>query len=130
LGGTCGFPFANPDLLLLVAESEPTIVGFLLAELGRYPPCFVQQDYGTISDIAVTKTFRRRGIGRKLFAEAMKWFASKSIDRIEARVATTNPLSTKFWRQMVFSPYIEIMYIEQHSTFGLNFKIRQSSVHH
>jgi ribosomal protein S18 acetylase RimI-like enzyme len=105
----------NPGLLLLVAESGAKIVGFLLAELGKYPPCFVQRDYVAISDIAVTKDFRRRGIGRQLLAEAMKWFASKGIDRIETRVATTNPLSTQFWRQMGFSPYIEIMYLEQHS---------------
>ena len=105
----------NPNLLLLVAESEAKIVGFLSAELGKYPPCFVQRDYGAISDIAVTKGYRRRGIGRKLLAEAMKWFTSKDIDQIETRVATTNPLSINFWRQMGFSPYIEFMYLEQHS---------------
>lgn len=47
-----------------------------------------------------------------MLVEAAKgWFASRGLDRLEVRVATTNEVSTVFWRKMGFTAYLESMYL-------------------
>ena len=75
--------------------------------IGQYPPVYERREYGSITDLAVTAEFRRRGVGRRLFEAARDWFASGGLDRLEVRVATTNELSTAFWRGLGFEPYME-----------------------
>jgi ribosomal protein S18 acetylase RimI-like enzyme len=97
---------------VLVAEHQNEIVGYCLATISKYPPVYKHQEYGSIFDLAVTKMYRRKGIGQALIEEASKWFSERGIHRIEARVATSNEISTSFWKKMGFAPYIEIVYKE------------------
>jgi ribosomal protein S18 acetylase RimI-like enzyme len=102
------------DLSLpLVAEVGGEVVGYSLGIIRKYPSVFTQRDYGEVNDIAVTERCRRQGIGRLLFEETRAWFLSKGIRRIEARVATTNELSSAFWQKMGFRPYLETLVLEQ-----------------
>lgn len=94
---------------VLVAEQQGRIVGYCLAAVSKFPPVFEHQEYGAISDLAVSAPWRRGGIGQALVAAALRWFAARAIHRIEVRVAISNEVSTAFWEKMGFAPYLEIM---------------------
>ena len=95
---------------LFVAEIDQYLVGFVLAEIARRPPCFAQRDYGMIDDLAVTAAWRRKGIGQKLLARATTWFTEKGIHRIEARFLRENELASNFWRKAGFEIYMHGVY--------------------
>ena len=97
---------------VVVAQRTEQVAGYCLAVISRYPPVFLYDTYGTISDLAVSAAYRRQGIGEALMEYACAWFAEREIARIELRIATTNEVSTAFWRKMGFSPYVEILYKE------------------
>ena len=98
--------------LLLVAEISESnqIVGYTLGKLDNYPPVFQIKQYGSIYDMAVSSSFRRKRIGEKLFTKALEWFKIKGIKRLELRVATSNEISPLFWEQMGFIGYMMSMY--------------------
>jgi len=97
---------------VFVAAAGTDIVGYCLAFVEKYPPVLEIKEYGLVQDLAVTKIYRRNGIGKRLLKEARNWFYEKGIRRIEARVAKTNKISTEFWAKMGFEPYLETMFIE------------------
>jgi GNAT superfamily N-acetyltransferase len=63
-------------------------------------------------DLAVTKQWRRKGIGVQLFNAAKQWFDSSGVKRVEVRVATSNETALGFWRKLGFKPYMETMYLD------------------
>ena len=98
--------------LVLVAESTCAVVGYCIAVITPYPPVLALKEYCEIYDLAVTEAHRRRGVGEALFERVKAWCREKAIQRIEAKVAVTNDLSTRFWRKMGLSPYMEIMHYD------------------
>ena len=62
---------------VFVAEAGKDIVGYCLALVEKYPPVLEIQEYGLVQDLAVTKTYRRRGVGERLCKEAQSWFSAK-----------------------------------------------------
>jgi len=97
---------------VLVAEQQDEIVGYCLAMISKYPPVYEHQEYGAIFDLAVTRKYRRKGIGQALVETALQWFSEQEISRVEVRVATLNEISTAFWKKMGFVPYFEVVYKE------------------
>ena len=97
--------------LPLVAESDGHIVGFSLSFLRKYPVTWLHENYGEINDISVTREYRRKGIGTKLVNKSIEWFKSKGIKRSEVKIATSNDVSSKFWRRIGMTSYLETMYM-------------------
>ena len=87
------------DFLLLVAESEDEIVGFLHGELLQYPPCFATRTHGFISDLAVSSAWQRAGFGTALLEEGMAWFSEKGVSTVEGKVLLSNPKAMGFWKR-------------------------------
>jgi ribosomal protein S18 acetylase RimI-like enzyme len=98
--------------LLLVAEDHKDLIGYLLAKIEERPPVFELRRIGFISDTAVTGDIRNKGVGTRLYKESLKWFKKRNVDRVELIVATTNPISTRFWKKLGFKSYTERKYIE------------------
>ena len=96
---------ASKDSCVLVAVHGRLIIGYCLATLVQLPLVFAERVHGDVFDLSVTASYRRRGVGEKLFAAAQAWFKSRGVRRMETRVATTNEVSTGFWRKMGFRPY-------------------------
>ena len=94
------------DKVVFVAEDSGKPVGFILAQLSSRARIFVEKDHGLIVDLAVTKDYRREGVGAKLFHRAIRWFKTKGVKTVEVRVSIANPLATDFWRKMDFEPYM------------------------
>ena len=97
---------------LAVAVLGTEVVGYSLSVVTRYPPVFTREWYCDIYDFAVTERLRREGIGRALFADIRQWAAAEGIQRIEARVAIANEVSTRFWRSVGLRPYMESLFID------------------
>lgn len=93
----------------LVAEVDGKVVGYALGIVRQHPPVFARRTYGEINDIAVSSEYRRRGVGQALFERLQQWFKSRGIERIETRVATSNEVSSTFWRKMGFKLYLETL---------------------
>jgi len=98
------------ELILYVAVADEKMVGFVLGEVARRPPCFASREYGMIDDLAVTAAWRGQGIGQKLVGRMMEWFTERRIHRIETRVLISNPLASKFWKKSGFDAYMSFVY--------------------
>ena len=98
---------SNRKALVLVAQDKKDLIGYLLARLDDRPPVFELKRIGAIYDLAVTEEARNTGIGTRLYKKSLEWFKKHKIKRVELTVATTNPISTRFWKKHGFKPYYE-----------------------
>ena len=97
---------------VFVAEVGKDVVGYCLAVVEKYPPVLEIQEYGLIRNMAVTRMYRRKGIGERLLKEVQSWCSGKGLRRLETRFATSNKLSAAFWAKMGFAPYLETVFME------------------
>ncbi|MGD2153714.1 MAG: GNAT family N-acetyltransferase [Gemmatimonadales bacterium] len=95
------------DFLLLVAEIDGEVEGFLHGELSDYPPCFADRSHGLIYDLAVSPRRQRAGLGTALLENGMAWFSAKGVPTVEGRVLMSNPVAMAFWRKSGFEPYVQ-----------------------
>ena len=99
------------NALVLVAQVNRRIVGYIVASIDAYVPVFIEKRYGAIYDLMVDSGFRRRGIGRRLVCEAREWFRKRGIKRMELSVAASNRLAVRFWSRVGFKTYMERRYL-------------------
>ena len=102
---------SDRNAFVLIAKLDKETCGYLIARLENRVPVFVETRYGMIYDIAVSEKYRRKGIGEKLYGSSIDWFQKKKVKRIELNVATSNPVSMKFWTKMGLKPYCERRFI-------------------
>lgn len=102
----------SENATILVVKKTGSVIGYSLISIAKYPPVFQKDSYGLISDIVVSKKYRRLGIGLSLFKSVQSWFFDKGISRIELRVANVNSAACGFWETMGFKPYMTTMYKE------------------
>lgn len=95
------------DYLLVVAEIDGEVVGFLNGQLLQYPPCFARREHGFIDNLAVSARWQRNGIGTALLEKAMAWFAAKGASTVEGKVLLSNSVAMGFWRKTRFQPYMQ-----------------------
>lgn len=98
---------------ILVAVASGHIIGYSLSDIRKCdPPVLKIREYGHISNIAITKNYRRKRIGEKLLRKTVDWFSKKGIHRIEVCVSSSNNLATGFWAKMGFRPYLKTVFLE------------------
>ena len=102
----------NNDSSVFVAMDGKNPVGYCLIKISNCPPVLKKQQYGELSNIAVTKKYRRRGIGKKLIKKVRQWCAKRGISRIEARYSTENQAAAGFWAKVGFRPYLKSTFLE------------------
>lgn len=97
------------NAVLIIAEVNRRIVGYFIAEIKK-SRMRVNNKIGWISDGFVEKKFRRKDLGKDLFAFTKKWFLRKGFKRIELMVDTRNTLGIKAWQKYGFKEYQKKMY--------------------
>jgi ribosomal protein S18 acetylase RimI-like enzyme len=102
---------SDRNALVLIAQIDKETCAYLIARLKYRQPVFAETRYGMIYDIAVSEKYRRKGIGKKLYNASIDWFQKRKVKRIELNVATSNPISMKFWTKIGFRPYYERKFI-------------------
>jgi ribosomal protein S18 acetylase RimI-like enzyme len=100
------------DSCVFVAMDGKNPVGYCLIKISNYPPVLEKQQYGELANLAVTKKYRQRGIGKRLVKKVRHWCAKRGISRIEARYSTENQAAAGFWAKVGFSPYLKSTFLE------------------
>lgn len=98
----------NGAKLTLVAEEDCEIEGYIFGEIVSPPPVHPGRKWGFVNEISVSETHRNMGLGTELLHEAERWFFKNDVERIECRVAVTNPVSQRFWKKHGYAGYIEV----------------------
>jgi ribosomal protein S18 acetylase RimI-like enzyme len=88
----------STNSLLLVAEENAEIIGFLSAERG-----FANRiKHSAYIVVGILGEYRGKKIGTKLFEELEKWAESNGIYRLELTVMTHNEGAIKLYKRMGF----------------------------
>jgi GNAT superfamily N-acetyltransferase len=95
---------AEDQSVVLVADGPP-LVGYLLGLILQNPPVVPWSQYGHISELSVTASARRKGIGGDLLAAADEWFRRRGY--VEANVSAANAVSRAFWSRHGYVDFIE-----------------------
>lgn len=77
-------------------------VGFVMFRLDE-DWMFPQRRIGYIAEFTVFAPWRRRGVGRRLFASAQAWLAERGCAQIELDVLPDNGPALAFWGSLGFS---------------------------
>jgi GNAT superfamily N-acetyltransferase len=101
------------DALVLVAVDEGKAVAYALAWIAELPPVFKYRKYGYISDMAVTRAERRKGIGSRMLERVLAWFDGRGVKRIHLGVVGANEPAITFWRSQGFETYTHTLYMER-----------------
>jgi ribosomal protein S18 acetylase RimI-like enzyme len=98
--------------LVLVAEENRRVIGYVIGYIAQNPPIFPYPTYGFIADICVTHTARRHGAGSQLVHGICQWFRAHGMNNIQMNVAHLNPVSQAFWRKMGGTDYLDHMWMQ------------------
>jgi GNAT superfamily N-acetyltransferase len=100
------------DARVLVALDSGRVVGYCIGQLMARPPVFRRELHGFVTDMTVTASRRRQGIGTLLMAGMKDWFRAKRVDRVELNVVPGNAAGYSFWRKQGFTDYMHVLYLE------------------
>jgi len=109
----CKKAISSNNYCVLIAENLLTkeIVGCIIGYIAESSPIFVEQYYGFIADISVTKKYRGQGVGTGLYSAILQWFAKRNVPSIQLNAAHRNEMSQRFWRKQGFSDYLDHLYM-------------------
>ena len=95
-----------------MAEHESGVVGYCRASVKRLSPVFEPRAHGFISELHVSPSTRRRGIGRALFAHVRWWLAGQGVRRVELITLNANDGSPAFWQSVGCESCAERRFLE------------------
>lgn len=89
---------SQPNQMILVAEGEGELAGYVLAEGGEF-----RRNRRTAYIVAgVRQSHAGRGLGSRLFAEIEAWAVQTGIHRLELTVMTHNQRAVALYQRMGF----------------------------
>ena len=91
---------------IIVAEDKGNIVGYAMGRIDQRPPIYDETVFGFITDVAVTESRQRKGIGSALAMELYQWFSSRQVTTIEAYVQNSNTMAKDFWQKQGFISWV------------------------
>ncbi|MFX1365504.1 MAG: GNAT family N-acetyltransferase [Promethearchaeota archaeon] len=102
----------SDEAKIFIAIDNTKIIGYTIAKIDRYPPVYLLEKHGAIYDMLVTSKYRKRGIRKKLWQNALNWFRSLDIERVELSIVPSNPEASSFWKKQGFQDYMHKLFIE------------------
>jgi GNAT superfamily N-acetyltransferase len=104
----------NPDSLLLVAEQEGVIVGFLWALVRQSPDTamHVPRRWLLVDNVGVTESHRGQGVGRALMAHAHDWALRQGIHEVELMVWEFNQGAIAFYAELGYTAIVRRLWKE------------------
>ena len=101
-GRFLGSQMDRPDKVVLVAEREGAVVGYVYAGLEGFDFMALRGPAGAIYDLAVDAEQRRQGIGRMLLEAALAWLAGKGAPRAVLSTAEKNADAQRLFEALGF----------------------------
>lgn len=92
------------DCVVLVAEREHQIVGYVYATLEDRSWRDLRDACGYIDDIVIRDTARRSGVATALLAAAMEWIRSRGAPRVLLMTAAANHAAQQLFARLGFRP--------------------------
>ena len=102
----------DADGILLVAEFDGRIIGYILGAVGQRAPVYVVRTVGMVFDLSVEPAFRRHGIGQALTRALIDHFGKKGIKDIQVNFDSRNREAPGFWQRMGFAPLLNEAYLK------------------
>lgn len=92
------------DVLVLVAELEARVVGYIFAGLEDMSWKDLRGPCGYIHDVYVDESARGHGVGEKLVAAALAWCKEAGMERTVLSSAARNESAQRFFARLGFRP--------------------------
>lgn len=99
----------SEDSILLVAEDNKSVVGYIVGKVGVRPPVYEVDKRGLLSEMYVLEKYRGRGVGRELTERMISWFKERSIKYVELSVDRRNDLGYNVWKSLGFETWQLVM---------------------
>jgi len=96
------------DAIAVVARDDLDVVGYAVGRITTLPSFFEHRYRGYIHDVFVKSEYRRRGIGRQLVEEILRWLSQHRVTLVELTVAANND-AIPFWQRLGFHVYMHQM---------------------
>ncbi|TSC88833.1 MAG: acyl-CoA N-acyltransferase [Parcubacteria group bacterium Gr01-1014_3] len=95
----------DKDVVFLIAEENGKTLGYIRGVVESAPEYIKPKKIGVVFDAFVEDNARESGIGKQLFEELKKWFATKKVKHLELSVDARNSAGIAFWKKLGFSDY-------------------------
>lgn len=112
---------ADSSIRILLAEKDHEIIGYVQGEVASRDD-YLPRAVGHISLTYVVKQFRRKGVGRRLVRELLRFFGSNKVENLTVRYIIGNEEAEEFWRKLGFEP---IMTTGSTQLGELDFKLKE-----
>lgn len=97
-----GSQLEDPDAVVLVAEREGTVVGYVYAGLEPRSWKELRDAAGFIHDVAVEETARGEGVATSLVEAAMAWLRERGAPRVLLWTAEPNAAAHRLFTRLGF----------------------------
>lgn len=94
------------DGFVIVGEVAGAACGYILGWLARNPPIYATSTVGFISELAVSASVRRRGVGTALMEAAREWFRGRGVHEFQLATACWNEDAKAFWERLGGRPIL------------------------
>jgi len=103
----------DPDSLVVVAEDEGAVVGYLFADIEGTSWMDLRGPCGFVHDVYVDESARRRGAGRELMRAALEWFRTKGRSQVVLWTKTRNEHAQRLFAALGFRSTMIEMTLDQ-----------------
>lgn len=104
---------ANPNSLVMVADDEGAVVGYVYADVESTNWMELRGPCGVVHDIYVDEAARGRGAGRALLHAAIEWVRSKGQSQVVLLTKTRNERAKHLFAALGFRPTMLEMTLDQ-----------------
>lgn len=95
--------------LVLVAERDGALVGYLMATQHERPPIMVGPPDLMICELAVAESLRGQGVGRRLLDEAEAWGQAEGTGYLRLHVYEANVGAIRFYEREGFTTHERVL---------------------
>lgn len=95
---------SDPDSVVLVAEQEGAVVGYIYADVESTSWMDLRGPCGVVHDVYVDESARRLGAGRTLVRAAIDWIRSKGRSQVVLLTRTDNQHARQLFTTLGFRP--------------------------
>lgn len=96
------FENAITNDLVLVAQIDDNVIGYLHASKADIP--YYDFEIAELCNMCITKTYRKQGIGKKLYDEFVSYYNSQSVNHFIVTASYKNESAQAFYKKLGFKP--------------------------